>query len=184
MLFFLFIISDEKDHFKIEYIYNHFHDDMIRFAKYRLKKAGLPNYEMDAEDAVQNAFLKITKYIHAIDIDVNRNELKSYVLTIVSNETSNITADYTYFEDFDDHIEELRDDEFYEHMRINERYEEVVETIKKLDDKYSIILLYRYRNNMSVSQIAELMGLPDKTVYTRLERGKKLLLKLLGGMAE
>ena len=179
MLYFLFIISDEKDHSKIEYIYNNFHDDMICFAKYRLKKAGLPNYELDAEDAVQSAFLKITKYIHAINLDVSKNELKTYVLTIVSNEVSNIRSDYTYFEDIEDYIEEIPDNEFYESLRINERYEKVVSVVKKLDDKYSIVLLYKYWKNMSVSQIAEIMGLPEKTVYTRLERGKRLLLEQL-----
>ena len=67
MLQFLLSIADEKDHAKIEYLYNRYHEDMIRFARYRLRQKKMPNYELDAEDAVQNAFLKITKYIDKVD---------------------------------------------------------------------------------------------------------------------
>ena len=35
----------------------------MRFAKARLKHADVVDYEIDAEDVVQNAFLKISKYI-------------------------------------------------------------------------------------------------------------------------
>ena len=66
-------------------------------------------------------------------------------------------------------------------MRIIERYEKVVKAIEKLDEKYSLTLLYRYNENMSVGEIATLMGVPEKTVYTRLERGKKLLLQSING---
>ena len=45
------------------YIYSHFHDDMIRLAKSRLKNAGYCNYELEAEEVVQESFIKIIKYI-------------------------------------------------------------------------------------------------------------------------
>jgi DNA-directed RNA polymerase specialized sigma24 family protein len=44
-----------------------------------------------------------------------------------------------------------------------------------MDDKYGMTILYRYRDNMSVAEIAEFMGISEKTVYTRLARGKILL---------
>lgn len=181
MLSFLLSISEESNHSKIEYIYYTFHDDMIRFAMFRLRKFGLPNCEMDAEDAVQNAFVKITKYINAINTDVSKNELKSYVLSIVSHEVSNIVSDYVCFDDIDEHADNIRDEDFFASMRIIERYEKVVKAIEKLDEKYSLTLLYRYNENMSVGEIATLMGVPEKTVYTRLERGKKLLLQSING---
>lgn len=34
---------------------------------------------------------------------------------------------------------------------------------------------------MTVAEIAALLGIPEKTVYTRLERAKKLLLEELKG---
>lgn len=75
----------------------------------------------------------------------------------------------------------MQDDEFISSIQINERYEKVIQVIKKMDDRYSMTLLFRFRDDMSVSEISDYMGLPEKTVYTRLERGKRLLLKLLEG---
>jgi len=49
MLSFLLSITDESNHSRIIYLYNTYHDDMIKLAKYRLKKSGLPNYELDSE---------------------------------------------------------------------------------------------------------------------------------------
>ena len=179
MLIFLFSISDESDHFKIEYIYNTFHSDMVRLAKSKLKKAGMPNYDLDAEDAVQNAFIKITKYIKKININANNNELKAYLLTIVSNEVYNLKSEYTYYDDVDEYAEKIEDNEFISSININERYEKVVTIVKEMDDKYSMTLLYRVCDNMSVEEIAKFMGIPEKTVYTRLERGKRKILEQL-----
>lgn len=179
MLVFLYTLADADDRYKIDYIYHTFHDDMVKLAKSKLKKSGFPNYELDAEDIVQNAFVKITKYIKKINIGVNHNELKAYVLTIVANEAYTYKTEYKFFDNIDDYVDILHDDEFLSSLRINERYEQVVKTIYKMDDKYSMTLLYRFRDDMSVSELSQFMGLSEKTVYTRLERGKKMLLALL-----
>lgn len=181
MLQFLLSIADEKDHAKIEYLYNRYHEDMIRFARYRLRKKKMPNYELDAEDAVQNAFLKITKYIDKVDFTVGDKGLRAYVLKIVSNEVSGIVSDYIYFDDIDEYSNTLEYGDFFEQMRIQERYDEVVEEIDRLDEKYSIPLSLRYGEEMETKEIAHLMGLPEKTVYTRISRAKKLLVEKING---
>ena len=84
MLNFLLMIADESNREKIEYIYYKYHDDMIRFARYKLKDFDIDSYELDSEDVVQNAFLKIVKYIDAIDISKPENQLKSYIFSIVA----------------------------------------------------------------------------------------------------
>lgn len=96
MLLFLYTLVDPSDHYKIEYIYNTYHNDMIKLAKSKLKRLGHPNYDLDAEDAVQNAFVKITRYIKNVDISVNHNELKAYVLTTVANEVYNLKKEYKF----------------------------------------------------------------------------------------
>ena len=177
MLYFLLTIADESQHAKIEYLYYTYHDDMIRHAKFRLKNCGRSNYEMDAEDVVQNAFVKIAKYTHAIDFTLSPKELKSYVLTIVANEVSNFLKENVAFEEIDSN---LTDEDFFAELRIKERYDEVVSAIEQLDERYSIVLLYRYREEMSVKDLAALLGIAEKSIYTRLDRGRKLLLDLLG----
>ena len=59
-----------------------YHDDMIRFAKGRLKQKRIPSYEIDAEDAVQNSFVKIIKYIDMINLSAPE-KIKSYVYVAV-----------------------------------------------------------------------------------------------------
>ncbi len=179
MLLFLLTIADEGEADKVEYVYNTYHEDMLRFAKSRLRNAGLSSYLIDAEDAVQNAFVKITKYINKIDFDAAPKELRTYLFSVVSNEVTNIIKDYKFFDDIEDYADVIGDESFFEEIKVRENYDAVMTALKKLDDKYSITFLYHYHRDMSVRGIAELMGISEKTVYTRLERGKKLLLEIL-----
>lgn len=179
MILFLLTIADEGEADKVEGLYNMYHEDMLRFAKSRLRNAGLFSYLNDAEDAVQNAFVKITKYIKRINFDATQREVKAYVFSIVSNEVVNIIKDYKYFEDIEDYADVIGDESFFEEIKVRENYEEVMNALKKLDEKYSITFLYYYHRNMSVLEIAELMGISEKTVYTRLERGRKLMSDIL-----
>lgn len=181
MLQFLLSIADESDHAKIKYLYAQYHDTMIRFAKYRLHKMGMPNYAADAEDAVQNAFVKITKYIGKVDFTVEDWELRAYVLRIVSNETINVMLDYVHFNNPNTPERYVDDEDFFNQLRIKERYEEVVEAIGRMDERYSIPMLLKYKDDMKVSDIAKLLGIAEKTVYTRTERGKRMLLEALDG---
>ena len=64
-------------------------------------------------------------------------------------------------------------------MKVHMQYETVVEQIKQLDEKYSITMLLYYCEEMDVKTISKIMGIAEKTVYTRLERGKRLLLDKL-----
>ena len=181
MLSYLLSFSDERNAGKIEYIFEKYYKDMLRFAMSRFKRIGCSNYQTEAEDAVQNAFVKITIYIDRINFDVSEKELKTYVLTIVSNEVANIVSDKKRIEVLDEEFQEFNENAFFEKLHIQQRYEKVVEEIGKLDERYSITLLYRYQKEMTVADIADLMGVSEKTVYTRLQRGRALLLKALGG---
>ena len=175
MLLFLYTLVDPEDHPKIEYIYWTYHDDMVRLAKGKLKNAENPNYEIDAEDVVQNAFIKISTYIKQIDIEVHPKELRAYLLSIASNEATNYIRGQKPCEGIDDYAEILIDTEFIDSLRANDSYEDVVKVIRSMDEKYSTVLLYWLRGGLSATQIAEFMGVPVKTIYTRVERGMKKL---------
>ncbi len=179
MLLLLLSMADESEREKIEYIYRSYHMDMLRLARARLRAAGDGNYAVNCEDVVQNAFLKITKYIDAIDFSLNEWKIKAYVMSIVANEASNYLKDVRQTEDIDRYAEELSDDAFLEALQIRQRYDEVVEAIGRLDEKYRLVLLYRFQKNWEVTRIAALFGILEMTVYTRIRRGKRLLLQML-----
>lgn len=181
MLTFLLSVADESNHDKIIYIYDNYHDDMIRLARCRLKKCGCANWEIDAEDVVQSSFLKILKYIDAVNFNVGEKEIKAYVLSIVANEINNLLSENVFLKDIDDYEEKLLDEDFFEKLLTEERYTRIVDKIKLLDEKYSTTLLYHYCGNIKVKEIAKLLEISEKTVYIRLQKGKQILLEMLEG---
>ena len=180
MLALLLMLTDEEHHDKIKFLYDTFHADMLRFARHRLRQMGIHSYDVDAEDVVQNSFIKIIKYIDRIDLGVPNRKIKAYLLSIVVNECNDFVREQQEVESIDNYEETLEDGDFFGALRMEQRYDTVMQAIGALEERYSFTLFYRYAKNMSVADIAQTMGVPEKTVYTRLERGKRLLLQLLG----
>ena len=91
MLQFLLTLTDESNQGKIEHIYKTYHDYMMRYAVSKFQALGRTNFKYDAEDAVQNAFVKITRHVEKIDFSRGEQDVKNYVLTIIHNKVCNIT---------------------------------------------------------------------------------------------
>ena len=181
MLQFLLTLTDESNHGKIEHIYNTYHDYMMRYAVSKLKNEGRTNFVYDAEDAVQNTFMKITKYIDAIDFSRGEKDVKNYCLAILSTEIRNVLSYNQENFEIDEEICVEIEYNFIEELEMREKYDEVVEAIITLDERYSSTLFLALCKEMSPNAIADMMGLTVKTVYTRLARGKIILLDLLKG---
>ena len=181
MLQFLLTLTDESNHGKIEHLYNKYHDYMMKCAVTKFKSSGRSNYTYDAEDAVQNAFMKITRYIDNIDFSRDEKDVKNYCLAILSNEICNVLSDNHEDCELNEEFCSEKEYNFVEELEIQESYNEVVKAIKALDEKYSTTLYLVFCKENTINQVAEMMGITPKTVYTRLARGKKLLLDSLKG---
>ena len=181
MLAFLLLIADEQKSEIIEKVYWDYHVDMIRLAKHKLRKAKMPNVSYNAEDVVQNTLLRIATYIDTIDFDAPPEETKAYILAIVSNEVKKLVSQYVYWEDLDDYTDLIDKEQFFEELHIRDRYDRVIEVMKSMSDIYSFTLMLYYCDEKTPKEIAALMDVPEKTVYTRLNRGRTLLLKKLKG---
>ncbi len=182
LLFLLSLLEgDPEGSQKVEYIYNHFHDDMVRLAQIRLSLYRIPPSEWDAEDIVQESFLRITKYIHCFDLSLGDERIKSYTLMVVINVIRDVAKKRKPTDNIDDHEFELFDDssDFIEEFRQKEEYNRVVDAIEHLSDIYRIVFTYRYMQGISVREMAVILGIPQKTVETRLTRGKAQLKELL-----
>ena len=189
MLAFLLTIADESNKEKVLYIYNRYHDSMMRFAKTELYALGSLNIDVNAEDAVQSAFLKIVRYIDRIDLSLGEKAVKSYIFSIVYHEIHNLLQEEAHLHDMEEMIEvdfNVNDADFIERLDIKQRYERVVRAISSLDEKYSFTLFWVYCQDMSIRNIADMLGISENTVYTRLARGKRYLLKILesGGIGD
>lgn len=182
MLQFLLTISDESNHSKIEYIYTSYYESMMKYAICKFQSSGRTNCQYDAEDAVQNAFVRIVKYIDKIDISHGKKEIKGYCFSILINEICNILGDKTEKCEVIEEFSVENEYNFIEELELRENYDKLVKSIENLDEKYSTTLYLVFCKEMTVNEIADMMGISAKTVYTRLSRGKRLLLDYLKGV--
>ena len=182
MLQFLLTLTDESNHGKVEHIYDTYHDYMMKYAVSKLQTAGRKNAIYDAEDAVQNAFMKIVKHIDKIDFSRGEKDVKNYCLTILCNEVCNVLRDNEENFEFDEEFCFEKEYSFIEELEIKEQYNQVVKAIESLDEKYSTTLYLFYCKEKTVNEISDMMGISTKTVYTRLSRGKQLLMDSLKGV--
>ena len=177
MLTFLLSIAEDGIHDILKKIYTLAHRDMLRVARNRLRS--LSNADSVAEDAVENAFLKIIKY--AKNLPSSDRELLAYAITVTINECTNILLSddepLSLCDDFPD--KSFDEESFIELLHVKERYDDIVKGIKLLPDRYRGALYLKYVLDLSVEEIAEEIAAPIKTVYTRLCRGKMMLKEYL-----
>ena len=173
MLALLLAVSDEDDRHRISKIYKAYHDDMLSVAQNKLK--GQRNADTLAEEAVENAFFKISKYLNSIK--ARGRALRAYVITVTVNECINVIEDVrddlSIRDDFPD--PHFTEEGFIEELHMRERYETVVEGIRLLPDRYRVPMFLRFVEDISPDEIAEQLDIPVKTVYTRLDRGREIL---------
>lgn len=180
MLSFILSVTPLEYRDKITYLYELFHDDMLRLARARLKKANDADPYHNAEDVVQNCFIRIIEYYEIIDFESDDKRLKAYVLTTTVNECSRFIKKQEYYEELQD-IEDPDEGDFLEEIITKEMYAEAVNVIENMDEIYSIPLFYYFVCEMSPKKIAEFMNLSEKTVYTRISRGKAKLIEEFNG---
>ena len=181
MLQFLLAISDSSDHEKIKRIYDDYQFFMLKYATNKLKNMGRRNYFYEAEDVVQNSFMRITRYINNIDFSLGEMCVKNYVFSILNNEICDFIDENEEVGEFDEDFYKGAEYDFLAEISIKESYNEVVKAIENLDERYSMTLFLFYCKEMSVDSISELMGISTKTVYTRISRGKQHLINSLKG---
>ena len=180
MLSFLLSICDPMYHDQINMLVKTYHNDLIIYAKHILKRAGVENYEIEAEDVVQNVYMRIVKYCRSIRFYESSPVMKAYLKKILKNEAMTFLKEQEHLESLDDKPYLTIDEgDFIEMIQAKEDYRRVVTAIYNLKDIYSYTLSYRFCDEMEVADIAKLMGVSEKAIYTRIERGLKLLLEML-----
>ena len=175
MLFcYLSIIEGENDRSHFEKLYRKYEKDVSR----RIRRL-LRNHE-DAEDAMQNTWLAITKnlsFFHTMD-DVS---IRAYILRIARNQAISIYRKRRHEEDMTCDIEtaDISDDGALIRICEENEIETIVRCIDALDEKYSEVLNLFYFHHHSAAEIASLFNLSEHTVRSRISRGKEKLIQLL-----
>lgn len=136
-----------------------------------------------AEDAVHEAFLKLSKHLDSIG-EVESLATKRYLITVTRHAAIDIFRKRNkqmYRELFIDEIEEGEMPLSYVEP---EGDNEVLNILRNLPEKYREVFLLKYSSHMENDEIAAVCGIKEATVRQRIARGKKIIeekLNELGG---
>ncbi len=114
--------------------------------------------QQDAEDVVSESVIKAIKYADNVK-DVSK--LKPWFYRIVSNTALNNIKKNTKVVPF----EEIEDKNLYED---NYEISNLNELIEKLNEEYIEVITLRYFEDMKIKDIADVLGINENTVKTRL----------------
>ncbi len=138
----------------------------------------------DAEDIVQNAFVKAFHNLHTFRSD---SKFSTWFYRIVYNTAlSHISSSgfNTQFEDYKviDSDSSYSDLDTLEQIHENERKEIINQTMEKLPKDESLLLTLYYLEENSVKDICLITGLTESNVKVKLHRARKRFADTLGSI--
>ncbi|MBE6755608.1 MAG: sigma-70 family RNA polymerase sigma factor [Ruminococcaceae bacterium] len=126
----------------------------------------------DAQDILQNVFLKLLKYSEEFTSD---EHLDKWLTTVCVNESKNyIKSLFRKHQSIDDC--EIVSPDIFENSMQSDLYNAVMSLPKK--DR-TVIHLFYYED-MSIKEISSILKSTESTVKTRLSRARKKLKEMLG----
>ena len=136
---------------------------------------GILENQADAEDAVQNALLKLYRLRHSIPEDPRVR--RAYVLTAAKHAALDLKDREKKSVSIDDLVLPGKEDTF-EEITASEDYDRLLRAINELPDRYREVLMLRYVQELRVQEMAQLLDRKEWAVRKQLARGKALLQKL------
>jgi RNA polymerase sigma factor (sigma-70 family) len=141
----------------------------------------LTRSEADAEDVVQDAYLRAFKFFSSF----RGEDARAWLLTIVRNtwygrfpRGAGRLPMSSIDETGDDPLDESLDPEALLMQR--QTVEHVRQTLETLPGDFREVLVLRELEGLSYKEIAAIVGIPIGTVMSRLARGRERLLGVLG----
>ena len=129
----------------------------------------------DAEDAVQNALLKIYRLRNTIPEDPRVR--RAYVLTAAKHAALDMKEQEKRSVNIDDLVIPGNSD-LFEEITASEDYDRLLRAMNGLPELYRDVLMLRYVRDLSVKEIAHLLNRKEWAVRKQLARGKAMLQEL------
>ena len=139
---------------------------------------------MDAEDVVQETFIRVSKHLHKID-EQDEKRTKNFLLVICKNISLNylqrqkkMVPDDGLYDKIDTGLEPEKDS-----LNIvigRESIQELVDIIKTLKEPYREVIFLRFYHGLSYDEIAKLLQIEPATARKRIERARVKLMNLIG----
>ena len=149
---------------RYEALVNEFYNDIFRYAYWLSKSRPL------AEDLVQETFLRAWRSLDSLK---NEAAAKAWLFTILRRENARLYEKYRpEMDDIDDYsVPDTQTDEPDQHMERALLYK----AMNKLEAEYREPLMLQVIGGFSGEEIAEMLGLNNNTVMTRLFRARNKL---------
>jgi len=132
------------------------------------------NYE-DARDVTQNTFVRAYEHLDSYDPE---RRFFSWIYRIAVNESLNLRRARRPEEALADPMEVSGGQS--EAVAAHETAARVERALGKLTEEYREVVVLRYFGDLSYEEIAEAVGVPEKTVKSRLFSARQRLAALLG----
>jgi RNA polymerase sigma-70 factor (ECF subfamily) len=137
--------------------------------------------DADADDVLQEIFIKVFRNLNDYDADL---KFSSWLYRIAHNETISFLRKKDVrprvlnlsTEDVDEFFDQLADDTDsaeLAHQRDDARI--MRDFLSRLDPKYKEVLVLRFLEEKSYTEISDILKMPEGTVATLINRGKKEL---------
>ncbi len=154
----LAMLETQEDKEKMERIFNLYRGLVFMIAKDYLKN------DHDAEDAMQEAFLRIGKSLHNIN-NINSHKTKGYVVIVIENVCRNILKHNKKFEfvDIDDFANEslVAENDLEDMIEQKITIEQVKLAMEGLSERNQEILKLRYFYQLSNDEIAQTLKIDN-----------------------
>lgn len=153
---------------KISANQNDFQETVITYSNMLLKYAySFCLNRADAEDVVQDVFLK---YLSKDKVFESEEHRKAWLIRTTINTAKN------YKNTFWNRNKAPLEDKYVFEDPVKE---DIWDAVKKLPDKYRIIVDLYYRDGYSIKEIAFILDKKNSTIGTQLERARQKLKKIL-----
>lgn len=140
-------------------VYETYVDDI-----YRLCFSFMKN-RMDAEDAVQETFLKYYYLGKCFD---TQQHLKAWLIVTASNHCKDMLKQWWRKRKSIDNYNDMADAQ-------EQQVDEMMELVMQLPEKYKTSVYLYYYEGYNSKEIASLLHKPDSTIRTYLQKARKLL---------
>ena len=168
VLILLLAFSSEEERDRFELLYYKYKNLMMK------KAAEILRDHMLAEDAVSEAFLRVSRNMHKID-EVESKRTAAFVVTIVRN-CARTMLNKRKHEIADDFERDIGDEGELEFNVISEiTAADIYRMVGYLDEELREIFLLKFAYDLSHRKIADALGLTENHVAVKLHRAKKRL---------
>ena len=126
----------------------------------------------DVEDVFQEVFLKYILYNRPFESDDHE---KAWLIRVAINACKDLLKSF-----FRKKVCSI-DDVNLEHFPVQENDKELLDSVLRLPPKYKNVIYLFYYEGYTAVEIARIIGKPENTIYTWLNRARRELKQELGG---